>query len=854
VIGDMRSLRRKIGPLLVLAAAFAAPAAAAAEPDAADLSEYRALLESATLNNNQGRFALAERDFRAAAAACRAALGETHPHCGDALVRLALELSNQQRYEEAALVFRRAESLVDRSDSPLDAPRLQSYRAMDLANQRRFDEAFAMIAAANHRREALLRGFVDAVGKGEAGARTRLDHAMADLGHGLFVQAGLALRLARLEEARVTAHVARRLILASKSLPAWWVADVDELLARIDLKEGKGEDAERRLTKALETKRVALGNTRAVALSDLTLGSVYSGAERDRAALAAMRPGLAIVRDELDQAPGVDVERLIPFLVSANKTAAREPERRGALQAEMLVVAQLARSGAATKAVSRMVARFASRDPKVADLVKRAQDAAEARDRLRLALGRAAISGAGEATLAPLRRDFAAATQQADDLWQDVNAAFPDYGRLAAPRPATLAELTPLLAPDEALFHVLVGEEQSFGFVVRDGRVTAAPLGIGAAEVARFVRHLRQPFETRGSKVAPFDLAAAHALYTRLFAPFAAELAGVRHLVVVPTGPLLSLPFGVLVTAAPDALPPDAYDRVAWLARDMAVSVMPSLRGFADLRSLVRPSLASRPLLGFADPAFAGSDEGGAGMAALDGLCREGGAVPAAVLRGLAPLPETAVELRRVAEVLGASDEDLYFGAAAREDRLRSLPLDRYRILYFATHGLLPGELRCQGEPGLALAPPDRDAASPEGDGLLEASEIAGLRLDADLVVLSACNTGGGGGAAFGGESLSGLVRAFFQAGTRSLLVSHWQVDSVATVDLMTRVFEDVAAGADTAEALRRAQIALIADPRTAHPFFWGAFTLIGAGTGRTLAAETAGFRPSEVPTALGKP
>lgn len=851
--GKLHRIPNALWRLLALATVLlAAPLVMAAEPPT-DLAAYRARLEAGTLNNNLGRYALAEREFQAAVAACETALGENHPRCGDALLRLALEISNQERYEEAEIVFQRAERLVADSDSALDSPRLQSYRAMHLANRRRFDEAFAMIAAANRRREALLRGFVDAVGKGEAGARARLDHAMADLGHGLYVQAGLAFRLARLEEARVTAHVARRLILGSRSLPTWWVAGVDELLALIELKEGKGQEAERRLALALETRRLALGNTRAVALSQLTLGSVYSGAERDLAALVAMRPGLAIVRGELDHAPGVDAERLVPFLVSAAKTAARDSQSRAALHAEMLVVAQLARSGAATKAVSRMAARFASRDPVIADLVKRAQDAAEERDRRRLALGRAAISGAGEETLASLRGDFAAATKQADALRQEVNAVYPDYGRLAAPSPATRAELAPLLAADEALFHVLVGEDESFGFVVHNGVVTAAPLSIGRAEVARLVRRLRQPFETRGARIAPFDVAAAHVLYRRLFAPFTEELAGVRHLVVVPSGPLLSLPFGVLVTAPPTGLPPDAYDRVAWLARDMAVSVVPSLRGFADLRTLVRPSHAPLPLLGFADPDFTGDAESG-GMAALDGFCRTGGAVPAALLRDLAPLPETATELRRVAEVLGADSGDLHFGVAAREDLLRSLPLDRYRILYFATHGLLPGDLRCQGEPGLALTPPAQDAAAPASDGLLDASEIAALRLDADLVVLSACNTGGGGGDAFGGESLSGMVRAFFQAGSRSLLVSHWQVDSVATVDLMTRLFDDLAAGADSTEALRRAQLALIAEPRTAHPLFWGAFSLIGAGPAQPLGAETPGFRPTEARAALGKP
>jgi len=185
-----------------------------------------------------------------------------------------------------------------------------------------------------------------------------------------------------------------------------------------------------------------------------------------------------------------------------------------------------------------------------------------------------------------------------------------------------------------------------------------------------------------------------------------------------------------------------------------------------------------------------------------------------------------------VAKALGAGQNSIILGKEATEPRVRSQQLDQYRVVYFATHGLLPGELRCQSQPALALSPPAGIAPNRAADGLLEASEIAGLKLDADLVVLSACNTGGGGGEKLGGESLSGLARAFFQAGTRSLLVSHWQVDTVATTRLMTRVFEHVAAqkSQHIARALQRSQIDMIAGKDTAHPFFWGAFTLVGEG------------------------
>jgi CHAT domain-containing protein len=120
-------------------------------------------------------------------------------------------------------------------------------------------------------------------------------------------------------------------------------------------------------------------------------------------------------------------------------------------------------------------------------------------------------------------------------------------------------------------------------------------------------------------------------------------------------------------------------------------------------------------------------------------------------------LPESADEVKRIAAALGAKPDALVRGRDATERRVRETDLSRYRVIAFATHGLLPGELDCQNEPALALAPP----AAAGGDGLLDASEVAMLKLDADWVVLSACNTAGPDGS-LGGESLSGLTRAFF--------------------------------------------------------------------------------------------
>ena len=171
------------------------------------------------------------------------------------------------------------------------------------------------------------------------------------------------------------------------------------------------------------------------------------------------------------------------------------------------------------------------------------------------------------------------------------------------------------------------------------------------------------------------------------------------------------------------------------------------------------------------------------------------------------------------------------------ETRLKKLPLDRYRIVHFATHGLLAGETaiidKAGAEPALVLIPPAHVSA--DDDGLLTASEITTLKLNADWVVLSACNTAGAAGTS-SAEALSGLARAFFYAGARALLVSHWEVYSEAAVKLTTRAFAEIAADPNVsrAEAMRRSMAAMIGSGGwDAHPAYWAPFIVVGEGAAR---------------------
>jgi CHAT domain-containing protein len=289
--------------------------------------------------------------------------------------------------------------------------------------------------------------------------------------------------------------------------------------------------------------------------------------------------------------------------------------------------------------------------------------------------------------------------------------------------------------------------------------------------------------------------------------------------------------------------------------------MLPSVASLAMLRGLPPGAPGRKSFAGFGDPLFSADQAASpakeaAQVAALTsrGLTTRGlpvrlRAAPettdldSASLAQLPRLPDTAEEVRSIAVALDADlTKDVFLGRRADEGTIKALDLSGYKVLAFATHGLVPGDLDGLLQPALALSSPKVTGGAE--DGLLTMGEILGLKLDADWVVLSACNTGSGQGA--GAEAVSGLGRAFFYAGTRALLVSNWPVETASAKALTTDLFRRQAAdaGLSRAEALRRSMLALIdeggaTDPKTgkmvfsyAHPIFWAPFTLIGDGGG----------------------
>ena len=302
-----------------------------------------------------------------------------------------------------------------------------------------------------------------------------------------------------------------------------------------------------------------------------------------------------------------------------------------------------------------------------------------------------------------------------------------------------------------------------------------------------------------------------------------------KSLIVVANGDLGLLPLSLLPTAPTELKAQEGgalfanYRDVPWLARTHAVTSVPSAATLRTLRALPAASPKRDPLIGFGDPLFNGEQAAEAATppplvqvaSATRGLpfvrrnTPQTRNVENADLGLLPRLPDTASELTSIALALQTDPSKvLNLGMAANEDTVKRANLSKFRVVVFATHGLVPGELSGLTQPALALSAPS--VSNTQGDGLLTMEEILALKLDADWVVLSACNTGAGAGA--GAEAASGLGRAFFYAGTRAVLVTNWAVHSASARELVTDIFRRQAndPALSRGEALRLASLALM--------------------------------------------
>lgn len=443
----------------------------------------------------------------------------------------------------------------------------------------------------------------------------------------------------------------------------------------------------------------------------------------------------------------------------------------------------------------------------------------------------------------------------------ELERASPRYAEIASPKPATVSSTQSLLAPDEALISWLTLPDRICIWLVR---TDAPPLYkeslISRPKLAELVNQVRTsltPTFTSSPDVAglpPFAIDAARELFRLLIGPVSSQLQKIDHLVLVPDSVLLPLPLAALihdqsnrsykeladfartggVVSVKDLV---RYKDLPWLGSTYTITVIPSASVLKLLRENPRVKAGHQEqFIGFGDPVLQGTGTSRGGTLPK----HRGARVARSEIELLNRLPGTREELLAVATAMNVAPEGhVFLAEQATETQVAQLNqsgrLGSAEVLSFATHGLLSGELQGLKQPALVLTPPS--FPTDEDDGLLSLEDILHLNLArTNWVILSACNTAGSDGS---GDNLTGLARAFFFAGAKSLLVSQWSVDDQATQFLMTETFKYYAANTShtPAQSLRRGMSAVMAEASSnpkhayfAHPFAWAAFFLVGAG------------------------
>ena len=515
-------------------------------------------------------------------------------------------------------------------------------------------------------------------------------------------------------------------------------------------------------------------------------------------------------------------------------------------------------------------ARTAVTDPKLADLARKEQDAQKQMEVLQASLSNMMAAPADQQiryVIKDLKNRIDTLRNAQQVLYREIESQFPKYTDFTRPRPGTIISAKEKLMPGESLIAVYTSENSTFVWAVpHKGSPAFSKAPMGIKEMARITARIRKTFspdlDTFGD-LPQFDVLAAYGLFEKILLPVKRGWENSSDLLLVVYGPMGQIPFGMLPTkpiklGSKEGLLFSKYRSVPWLIRKVSVTRIPSVSSLLMLRNLPPAKSTRKAFFGFGNPVFNLTQLDGDETGKVPGLIRDETQLHRLKSRGfrkksdadaktlssfrledLERLPDTEEEIKHIAIALGADlKEDILLREDASENRIKTLDLSDRRVVAFATHALRPGDLDGLDQPALAMTTPSVTGES--DDGLLTAGEIYNLRLNADWVVLSACSTGID--ESFGAESVSGLGRAFFYAGTRSLLVTMWPVETTSARKLTTGLFsyQKKDHTLSRTKALQKAMLDLIDGPgymdqasekivsSYAHPFFWAPFVIIG--------------------------
>ena len=547
-----------------------------------------------------------------------------------------------------------------------------------------------------------------------------------------------------------------------------------------------------------------------------------------------------------NQSTGVSKD-IRDLLFSTYLSAAFErPDPTGKNAMEAMVSADWVRGGLVQEALTDAAVRAAADNAAIADWVRADQDAKHEIESLRnfLASNMGSAHGLAPDVVVTMRERIAALDKERRELQIAIQARAPEYEKLVRPAIPTLASIAAALAPDEVLVMLLPTDNAAYVWAIgSDGKLASAKVETNNLQLANTIHAMRQTldFSAMGGRMVPFDTNDAYLIYKTLLAPLTPSLTGKKHLIVAAGGALGQIPFGLLLTA-PSKI---STAQAPWLIRQMAITHVPTLSAWLALKQFAKSGAANESFIAWGDPQFDTKRPKGHPLAAATRDLHLPRSTAVRSVEGDAPdnalqysdipaLPETREELLSIAAALRADPtHDLHLGAQATKasvlESSRSGELQRKKVIAFATHGLVPGDLPHLNQPALALAGTGNESTQPLA-ALLTLDDVLKLKLNADWVILSACNTAAADGKA--DEALSGLARGFFYAGSRSMLVTHWSVESESAKQLTTQTIDHYVSHPTErkAESLRQAMLSLMRNPSFDHPAFWAPYALVGDG------------------------
>jgi len=871
----LRSLAEdRVVPGAVTAASIGAGGGGAFFQAKAQAADADSLIGQGYRRNAAGDYAEAAQLFAAVGATIGAGSAESAARRHELVINQALQLSNLGQFEQAAALFARARGMS--GIDPVQARLARNFEAIDALNRgdaaavpgildRPVPPAAAGVVAGDGAVE-IDAATAEGLGTGTSpdlarvlGQQIRLTPAeraeIADAqGEAL---RGTALRLAgHPAEARGVLERANR---RAEAVRDGRVLSVTRLRTQILIEAGQAAEDMGDLAAAEKGYREAAAliasqypDSASVNAAKARLAGFMASHGRADEARAMYRELVNGVIGSRDALVGMShaIQPWFDLLVADGATAPQD-------LSDLLLASQLVERPGAADTLSLLARELEGGSAEASALFRRSLAVTRDLERVRVQQARLASSGASateQATQAALLVDERGRLEQAQVQLAGQLAAFPQY-RAVARSYVTLAELRQTLRPGEAYLKLVTLGQRTYAVLVTPTGGRGWKVGASSRELADLVSGIRDSISVTVNGVRstyPFDLDKDLALSDALLGPARADLAGVSHLVFEPDGAMLQLPVNLLVLDRAGAEPyrarvaggGDEFDMrgMPWLGRKMAVSTALSAASFRDARA-VPPSQAARLYLGLGHNQPLGPVTS---LPGVRGAATAGGATVAEagcdwpVATWNQPIADT--ELTAAAGLFGRAQADTMTGAAFTDTAVESRPdLAQFRVVHFATHGLVtaprPG---CPARPALLTS-----FGGAGSDGLLRFDEIFNLHLDADLVILSACDTAGGasleatreaGVTSGGGQALDGLVRAFIAAGGRQVIASHWPApdDFNATERLIGGFFADTAAapagGESVADALRRSQVALMDDADTSHPFYWAGFAIVGDG------------------------